>query len=295
MSARVQIDHVHIVDRHRTDLGDIAGLAISMKEVGQLQPIVITPEHRLVAGERRIAAARSLGWTEIEAKVADNLADAGALLRAESDENTCRKAFTPSEAESIARAREEWLRPLAEAAKAHGQTAPGKPQDASAKFAEASAPAPDRQTRKIAAHGTGYSHETLRKVREVKDVAASSEQPEHVREVAREALTEMDRSGNVSGPHKRVKVAEQAAETQQVTDYLEADKAVQLASWRKHYMTAIVRMTEIIRFTPEQVAEKADEMLFAELDQGLADLSDYVKRVRALRPQGLRVVGGGAA
>jgi N6-adenosine-specific RNA methylase IME4 len=40
-----------------------------MVEVGQLQPIIIDAENTLIAGAHRLAAARSLGWTEIEAIV----------------------------------------------------------------------------------------------------------------------------------------------------------------------------------------------------------------------------------
>jgi ParB-like chromosome segregation protein Spo0J len=70
------ITDIAVVDRHRTDLGDVAGLADSMRDVGQQQPITITSDMRLVAHERRLAAAKKLGWTTIEAKVVDGLADA---------------------------------------------------------------------------------------------------------------------------------------------------------------------------------------------------------------------------
>ncbi|GAA3215645.1 hypothetical protein GCM10010468_37220 [Actinocorallia longicatena] len=110
---------------------------------------------------------------QARARVAEGATWMEAVRPVEAEENTCRKAFTPTEAESIARAREEWLVPLAEQAKAHGQTAPGRP-NASAKFAEASPapvrPAADQQTRKLAANGTGYSPTTLAKVRAVEFV-----------------------------------------------------------------------------------------------------------------------------
>jgi len=87
-------------------------------------------------------------------------------LRAESDENTCRKDFTPTEAESLASSREALLKPLAKERQAHGQTAPGR--NASPKLGEALAPRTDR----AAATGTGFSAETIRKVRETKALAA---------------------------------------------------------------------------------------------------------------------------
>jgi ParB family transcriptional regulator, chromosome partitioning protein len=92
---------VRVEVRHRSDLGDLENLAESLRELGQLQPIVVTDDLRLIAGGRRLAAARSLGWAEIEAKIARGLTDAAALLRAERDENTCRKSFAPTEEHAL--------------------------------------------------------------------------------------------------------------------------------------------------------------------------------------------------
>ena len=97
----IQISDVQVVGRHRGDLGDLSDLAESLRQIGQLQPIVVTSDLRLVAGGRRLAAAQSLGWQEIEAKIAHDLTDAAVLLRAERDENTCRKSFAPTEEHSL--------------------------------------------------------------------------------------------------------------------------------------------------------------------------------------------------
>lgn len=56
-------------DRMRTDYGDIDSLAESLRQYGLLSPILLTRnEHGylLVAGGRRLAAAKKLGWTEIQ-------------------------------------------------------------------------------------------------------------------------------------------------------------------------------------------------------------------------------------
>ena len=50
---------------------DVGDLVQSMRAVGQLVPILITPENRIVAGHRRVTAARELGWTHIRASVVD--------------------------------------------------------------------------------------------------------------------------------------------------------------------------------------------------------------------------------
>lgn len=91
------IDQIKINGRARTDTGDIESLARSMRKLGQLQPIGVDADGVLVFGGRRLMAAQSLGWVEIEARVID--CDA---LQAEHDENEIRKQFTVTERLAIA-------------------------------------------------------------------------------------------------------------------------------------------------------------------------------------------------
>lgn len=94
---KVQIDSIIISERARGDFGDLEGLARSMMKLGQLQAIGIDSDNRLIFGERRIRAAKSIGWTEIDAVVID--CDS---LQAEHDENELRKQFTVTERLAIA-------------------------------------------------------------------------------------------------------------------------------------------------------------------------------------------------
>jgi ParB-like chromosome segregation protein Spo0J len=68
---------------------------------------------RLIAGERRLHAVARLDWQTLPAYVVENLEDAAVLVRAERDENTCRKPLTPSEAVSIGKTLEELEREAA--------------------------------------------------------------------------------------------------------------------------------------------------------------------------------------
>lgn len=56
-------------DQPRKDLGDLEGLRASIKSEGILQPLIVAPldeiRFRLVAGERRLTAARQLGLGEV--------------------------------------------------------------------------------------------------------------------------------------------------------------------------------------------------------------------------------------
>ena len=86
--------------RHRRDMGDLQALADSMSEIGLLQPIGVTADFALVFGERRLRAARNLGWTAILARIVD----VPSIVAGEYAENEVRKDFTPSERVAIAEA-----------------------------------------------------------------------------------------------------------------------------------------------------------------------------------------------
>ncbi|MCA9232490.1 MAG: ParB/RepB/Spo0J family partition protein [Planctomycetales bacterium] len=75
MSEREQIQYVAVKElrfapqvRERIDEESLKGLAVSLKEVGQQQPIRVRRDDDkpiVVDGERRVRAARMLGWEEI--------------------------------------------------------------------------------------------------------------------------------------------------------------------------------------------------------------------------------------
>jgi ParB family chromosome partitioning protein len=53
----------------RQDLGDIQGLAESIREFGLLRPVLITADGHLIAGRRRLEACKLLGWVAIPVNV----------------------------------------------------------------------------------------------------------------------------------------------------------------------------------------------------------------------------------
>ena len=81
----IRIDEIIIGERFRKDMGDVDALAESIKELGLLQPIVVTTSYQLVAGQRRIAAFKQLGKTQIAAHVAQDLDDTLRLVQAEAE------------------------------------------------------------------------------------------------------------------------------------------------------------------------------------------------------------------
>ncbi len=90
----VKSNEIKIGNRHRQDMGDLEALARSIEEVGLLQPIGITPDYELVFGERRLRAFRDvLSLETIPARIVD----VSSIALGQIEENTMRKAFTPSE------------------------------------------------------------------------------------------------------------------------------------------------------------------------------------------------------
>jgi len=98
----VPIEDIKVKKRIRKDMGDIAALADSMKRFGQISPILITKKNILVAGGRRLEAARSLGWRTINAIEVD-ISDELTKLEYELEENAQRRDFNGEETDEAVR------------------------------------------------------------------------------------------------------------------------------------------------------------------------------------------------
>src|ERR1700686_5445030 len=96
----MHIDQIQVGFRYRKDLGDLRTLYQSIGDVGLLHPVVVTPEGRLIAGQRRLEACRWLNWTEVPVTVVDLYQAA----RGEAHENFVRKDLLPSEIVALKRA-----------------------------------------------------------------------------------------------------------------------------------------------------------------------------------------------
>ena len=92
----LDIAKIKVGDRIREDFGNIDKLAENIKEHGLINPIAVTPQYELIAGERRLRALKKLGYKQVEVNVIA-VEDAEQQLRLEISENTARKNFTPEE------------------------------------------------------------------------------------------------------------------------------------------------------------------------------------------------------
>lgn len=295
---RLPLSDIRVGKRDREDLGDLAGLQASITAVGLLHPVVVTQDGDLVAGGRRLAAVTGLGWETVPVTVV-TLATAAEVLRAEEDENTCRKPLTPYEAAQARERRAALLVPAAE-----GRMRRGKPLGPSPNLGEGvrsaeSTPAgrPDARTAKVAAVGTGFSGSTLDKVDQIRTCAERGvirrrgqevPVPDVVRTVAQEALTQVQRSGiPVDRQHQRLREA--------LAAYLDGDPELHRNQLRKSVARLTHQtMTGLPLLDAALVAEvcEGEQGLIEGLTHAVESLTAWVAEVQRLRPRGLRVVGG---
>lgn len=143
---RIPVAEAKRVGGRKVDAATVQTLKESMAAIGLLSPIVVTHAIRndgpskvdtycIVAGRHRVEAARSLGWTEIDAVVVDMDAQHAELC--EIDENLARAELSPSQRAQAHARREELMMELG-LARPRGR--PGKDADsASLSYADQTA------------------------------------------------------------------------------------------------------------------------------------------------------------
>jgi hypothetical protein len=190
---------ITIGHRHRRDLGDLDSLAASIDAVGLLQPVVVTPDGRLVAGQRRLEAVRLLGWDTVPVHVVAGLDDAILALTAERDENVCRLPFAISEAVSLGRELELLLAADARARQWAGLSGDG---NAGGRGRKRNLPANCRKvsgdTRDRVGQAVGLSGRTFTKARAI--VEAAEADPDSYGDL----VEQMDTSGKVNRAHQEL-------------------------------------------------------------------------------------------
>jgi len=92
----LKIADIDVGERFREDFGNLDDLANSIREKGVLQPITVSTEMKLLAGERRIRAATLAGLFTIPALVR-SISDSMDAREIELMENVFRKNFTWAE------------------------------------------------------------------------------------------------------------------------------------------------------------------------------------------------------
>ncbi|MGW0904950.1 ParB/RepB/Spo0J family partition protein [Streptomyces sp. NPDC002853] len=194
MSKTIGVHDIEVGERARIDLGDLADLMASIKQLGLLQPIVVSGSNKLIAGGRRLESCRRLGLDEVPVVVAEHIHDAVDLLKAERDENTCRKPMTASELISLGRQIEALEKPRAAEALRRGQL-----KGAAATAGRLSVPANEEpserfDSRERAAEAVGLSTATYSRLKQVANAAEGiSDVSPQRQEESRESLALLDR------------------------------------------------------------------------------------------------------
>jgi N6-adenosine-specific RNA methylase IME4/ParB-like chromosome segregation protein Spo0J len=190
MRAEVPVESISIGSRVRKDYGDVASLARSIDANGLLHPIVVrgtgdaSAGYELIAGERRLRAWRESKFAGQPIPV--RILDLASIRRGEFAENYERKDFTPSELVEIKRQLEIEF-DLAGAA--------GRRMRAGKKAQEEEA----GTVRDLVGAYAGRSGRTVAKAEMV--VEAAEKDPERFGSIKEQ----MDKSGKVDGPARRVR------------------------------------------------------------------------------------------
>ena len=93
---QIPIKDIIVKKRIRKEMGDIEALAESLKRYGQISPIVVSAKNVLIAGGRRLEAAKYLGWRTINAVISESSSEL-ARLELEIEENMQRRDFNMEE------------------------------------------------------------------------------------------------------------------------------------------------------------------------------------------------------
>ncbi len=252
------IEDIRVEGRFRADLGDIDALAKSIAASGLINAITVTADGRLLAGERRLEACKRLGWLNIRSNIVDRLDTAAARLRIERDENTERKPMTHEELVRLGRALEELERPKAAERKAAGQFGSG--------HVTGTVDVPRGEVRDVVASALGMSASTYERAKTVVAAAEDPTLPAEDQAIAREALADMNTTGNVAGNFEKVRKSRDirlsAPRSRTIADAPKQRRALTGAASTLNGVTHVLRQIDAIHadITSEEAAQWVDDL-----------------------------------
>jgi len=198
---RTPIFAIEVGKRRREDMGDIDGLAESIKKHGLLHPIIIDEHRRLVAGGRRLEACKRLGWEYVPTRMLGELTEAE-LREIELEENLRRKDLTEYERSKkmleLAEVAAEILKSEPEFSPSVGKnTSPGRPPKPDSQQRVAERIGVPQQTlsdakRHVEAVDKYPELKTFPKSDAIKAAKTLDSMPEPVRQETREKIRQLD-------------------------------------------------------------------------------------------------------
>ena len=210
------ITGIVVGERHRRDAGDLTQLMDSMKRVGLLQPVTITPDGYLICGYRRLEAAKQLGWSTLRVWVRSGISDELTRLLAERDENTTHKPLAADEAAKLyAELRvlidEDAARRMRSTQFGHENEEPaGQPGHAESAWPQGGLGSARRRAAEMVTGKASYAR--LEQILEMERIAANRELPKDLRKIAEDELAAIRNGGAVDPGYQKVKAAQRIAE-----------------------------------------------------------------------------------
>ncbi|MGE3326408.1 MAG: ParB N-terminal domain-containing protein [Acidimicrobiia bacterium] len=207
------VDSIIVGVRHRQHPEEgIEPLMASIKKLGLLQPITITPDGVLVCGARRLEAVKRLGWRTLKVWVRSGISDELNRLLAQNDENEQRQALSPLEQAALFRELKELMREDGK----RRQEASRFGADAALEEADGPGAAPgpspghgDVRHQAATAVTGKASYHSLEQISAIERVAADRSLPDTVRKIAESALDDIQNGGDVKPAFFTVQAAKE--------------------------------------------------------------------------------------
>jgi ParB family chromosome partitioning protein len=306
------IDQITVGHQYRRDLGDLDELVESIRRVGLLHPVAVTPTSVLISGNRRLAALRKLGRTSVAIWVVPEVSDKLSTVLAIQDENTLQKALTPIEqadlyaelkalyAEDAARrdaetrfgsaTRDQHMRARQPEGDGGADSAPPQ-QKATTQDIGASSKSRSQAARAVTGRD---SRSMLEQVVQLQAIAADDAEDPMVRQNAAEALIELNQDGKVNGRYLQVKLAQHTtaltrlAEDPNTPDAVRTAARAELDALKKeeHPKTAVkeaaLAVARIVELLKAELA-KAARVGWSDADPFLRQKHEVRKLVDLLR------------
>jgi ParB family transcriptional regulator, chromosome partitioning protein len=205
------VDSITLGARHRTNPSDdIEPLMASIKKLGVLQPVTITPDGVLVCGARRLAAVKRLGWRTLKVWVRSGISDELNRLLAQQDENEQRKPLNQLEQAALFRELRKLINEDAQRRQKATRFGAHSQRQGDAGPGDSPGPLPGRGDSRhqaaIAVTGKASYH-LLEEISAIERIAADRSLPETLRRLADIELEAIQNGGDVHPAYERIRSA----------------------------------------------------------------------------------------
>ncbi len=303
MPDRIAISDIRIGERIREDKGDIAGMAESLRKYGCIEPIVIAGEdNTLICGERRLLGAKALDWPDICVHVLWGKTPEE-RWQMEREENEQRKALTGTERAKglpgnnllVEKAKQTGTRlsSMIEDKKPRGnQRAYDVPKQDIAQALGISVGTLVNAEQHVAAVERYPELESLTQQPAIETAKRLDRMPEPEREEVRQTLQALpvDERRRIAREQARAEALEGA---QVIAVAGDAEGRVARAVSKAEFSKAISGISQkILSIDLDEVSAVLTDEDWSRIGNFIYNTRTWLDRLEAMRPSGLRLVGG---